>query len=336
MGSYLGSEIVYPITIRKKYGWIPDIPDRRDKMFKIGNNSSSGSNGNNSSNFPEKFSLRDKMPDIYDQGHLGSCTANAICGAYMYDYLATHTDRNFDPSRLFLYYNERVIENSVEYDAGASIRDGMKVINSIGLCPEKDYPYLINHFRERPSDQAYTDAMKHKCISYESVDIDLDTVKYALLNSGPVVFGFAVPSSFEELSIAQTGFMKNPEINESIIGGHAVVICGYDDTLVGPDGSRGYLLVRNSWGTTWGDSGYFWMPYLFFNVNTCDDAWVLKIIKDMSIRVLLDRLSENTEQKEQKEEENIEERRTEVEKNEEKREEKEKTESEKYLFREIL
>ncbi len=244
MGSYLSSNAIeYPITIRKKYGWIPDIPDPRDKFYDF--------RDGKSLSLSDKVDLRnEKQPEVYDQGSLGSCTANAICSAYMYD----SDMRDFKCSRLFLYYNERVIENTVDYDAGASIRDGMKVINSIGVTPENDYPYLINHFTERPSDMAYSDAGKHKGITYERVNPNVNDFKVVLNSGFPVIFGFSVPSSFEELYISQTGVMKRPEPLESIIGGHAVVACGYDDNMT-ENGTTGYILVKNSWGQAWGQSG---------------------------------------------------------------------------------
>jgi C1A family cysteine protease len=100
--------------------------------------------------------LRDHMPEVYDQGHLGSCTANAIGGAYEYDQIKQKELEPFTPSRLFIYYNERDVEGTVEEDSGAMIRDGMKVINKIGVVPEPMWPYDIEKFKEKPSEKCYS------------------------------------------------------------------------------------------------------------------------------------------------------------------------------------
>jgi C1A family cysteine protease len=263
MGSYFSTPEQIPLELRNrsthKYGWKPDLPDNRDVW----------------AGFPEKVVVRDNvdlrelMPDVYDQGHLGSCTANALCSAFAFD-LKKQKLEVFDPSRLFVYFNERAIENTIDYDSGASLRDGCRVLNTIGVCKEEFCPYDIQSFKYRPTDQAYVDAGKHKTVKYRRIQTSVDEFKKCLSMGYPIVFGFSVYESFETPEVERTGIMPMPEVGEKILGGHAVVACGYDDR---------FILVRNSWGSQWGQSGYFWIPYKFLNSRNCSDAWVIEIVK---------------------------------------------------------
>ena len=252
------------------YGWRPDNKDIRDikktfdtqEVFKI--------------NKVTKLDHRDQhMPPVYDQGTLGSCTANAICGAFKYQSNVEKIN-NFDLSRLFVYYNERAIEGTIMSDAGASIRDGFKTINVLGICPEIDHPYVIKNFTVRPSPKAYLDAKDNKCTKYMSIRIHASTFKTALNNKYLVVFGFSVPDYFEDDVIAKTGIMPN-YTNQTLIGGHAVVAVGYDDNMEA-NGTKGFMLIRNSWGPEWGQGGYFWMSYAFVNSGLLSDAWVVEVV----------------------------------------------------------
>lgn len=214
------------------------------------------------------------MPPIYDQGQLGSCTANAICGAFEFvQKKQGYTD--FMPSRLFLYFCERAVENTVGQDSGAEIRDGMKVLNRHGVCTEVLWPYDITVFTQLPSLAAYDDALLHKSTNYQRINVTLQDIKAALVLGYPVVFGFSVPQSFESQQVETTGIMLVPQPGEPSLGGHAVVAVGYDDSFTA-NGHTGYLLVRNSWGTLWGQSGYFQIPYNFMNYKNTDSYWIVK------------------------------------------------------------
>lgn len=255
----------FPLKIRtkSKYGWIPDIPDQRDVWAFFPN----------SIQMSESIDLRNKfMPDVYDQGHLGSCTANALAGAFEFDQKKQSLE-SFMPSRLFLYYNERVIEGSTNYDSGASIRDGIKVLNKIGICKEEEYPYVIESFTIKPTPNAFIEAANHKTTSYRKVRPTVEEMCKSLCAGIPVIFGFSVYESFESPDLARTGIMPVPMFNEKIIGGHAVLAVGFDN-------SKKYMLVRNSWGSTWGQKGYFWMPFSFITPKNCSDMWVIEQVKD--------------------------------------------------------
>jgi hypothetical protein len=265
------------MSLVRKYGWIRDQnkPEALQLNFFKGYNTT-------------QIDLRSKMPPVYDQGHLGSCTSNAIAAVYEHWIGSQETSEApcprgapcgsgsptgaFKPSRLFIYYNERLIENSIDTDAGAMIKDGFYSLDKYGVCPEYDYPYIVSRFKEKPSETAYLDATKHECHKYSRLEVSVANFKQALFLGHPVGFGFVVSKSFE--LIGSDGIMKIPDKYEDILGGHAVVACGFDDTKT-HNGSTGFLLVRNSWSSNWGLSGYFWMPYDFINDVNCDDCWII-------------------------------------------------------------
>ena len=125
----------------KRFGWVPDIPDARDFMFSAPETVLLA--------LPKRVNLTSKMPAVYDQGQLGSCTANAIGAAFEYEQLQ-QKQKDFMPSRLFIYYNERAIEGTVDSDSGAMIRDGIKSVAKLGVCPEDVWPYDVARFMEKP------------------------------------------------------------------------------------------------------------------------------------------------------------------------------------------
>ncbi|HWF27238.1 MAG TPA: C1 family peptidase [Mycobacterium sp.] len=224
------------------FGWRPQLPDARDMLYMARLKDLP----------PVEYDLRPSMPAVYDQGQLGSCTGNAIAAAMEYE-----RDRqglsDFVPSRLFIYYNERALEGTVSSDSGAVIRDGIKAVNREGVCPETLWPYDIGVFTVKPPKRCYVAAKKDTAVQYEAIQT-LGDLKDAIASNLPVVFGFTVYQSFESQSVAQTGVMPMPKPSEATVGGHAVVAVGYSDP-------KGHLIVRNSWGPSWGDRGYFYMPY---------------------------------------------------------------------------
>lgn len=248
-----------------RYGWVRDLPDFRDHKF------SDVLGVQSLSDLPSLVDLRNEMPPVYDQGSLGSCTANAIGAAVQYDLRKLNLP-DFMPSRLFIYFNEREMEGTIKVDSGAMIRDGMKSLSVQGVCHETIMPYVIERFTRRPTKRAYTDGLRHNKVQYMSVEQSESGLKSALASGFPVVFGFAVYNSFEGKEVAASGIVEMPKPNETCIGGHAVLIVGYDD-------STRRFIVRNSWGESWGMRGYFTMPYDYvLNSNLADDFWVLKSI----------------------------------------------------------
>src|SRR5262249_49974602 len=187
-------------------------------------------------------------------GDLGSCTGNAIAGAIEFAEIKEKRPHPATPSRLFIYYNERVIEHTVHTDAGAMIRDGIKSVNKQGACREKTVPYDIAKFDAKPSAGAYEEALQHQVTSYQRIPRTLTQMKGCLASGFPFVFGFTVYTSFMSDAVAKTGKVPMPHFAEHIEGGHAVVAVGYDD-------ADHRFIARNSWGPHWGVKGYFTMPY---------------------------------------------------------------------------
>ncbi len=218
--------------------------------------------------------LRDNCPTIYDQGKLGSCTANAIACAYQFDEIKQSEQNVFCPSRLFIYYNERNMEGHIQQDTGASIRDGIKSINTVGVCSEDMWQYDISKFADKPTDECYQEAQKHRSVEYKRVDQNLEQMKQCLLEGYPFVFGFQVYESFESDTVAKTGHMPVPKEGEKLLGGHAVVAVGYNDDTQ-------EFIIRNSWSDKWGDKGYFYMPYEYItDANKCNDFWTVTKVVD--------------------------------------------------------
>src|SRR3569833_1519688 len=202
----------------KHYGWIPDIPDQRDNLYAAPVAALQA--------LPASDDLRSQCPPVYDQGQLGSCTANAIAAAMQFERMKQKLN-DFIPSRLFIYYNERVIEGTVNSDSGAMIRDGIKSVGNQGDCPETEWPYNIANFAEKPPAKCYRDAAKHKAILYQRLIRNLNHMRGCLAAGYPFTVGFSVYESFESQQVAQTGNAPMPAAGEKLLGGHAVLAVGY-------------------------------------------------------------------------------------------------------------
>ncbi len=246
------------------YGWVPDRPDYRDKLY--------ASIAAPPRKLPRKVDLRPGCPPVENQGTLGSCTANALVGNL--EFLEKKTRRTAtNLSRLFVYYNERAMEGTVNEDAGAVIRDGVKSLVKQDVCAEKIWPYQIAAFTKKPSATCYRQARNHQVTSYNRI-LGLQQMRQCLAEGYPFVFGFSVYTAFESAAVAKSGRLNLPKRGEKNLGGHAVCAMGYDD------GDK-RLLVRNSWGSDWGVKGYFTMPYDYVdNANLADDFWTLRAFEN--------------------------------------------------------
>lgn len=247
-----------------RYGWIPDLPDARDQFFRAPRRAGA---------LPPAVDLRGACPPVYDQGQLGSCTANAIGAAVQFDQLKQKLPQTFVPSRLFIYYNERALEGTVASDSGAMIRDGIKAVAAQGVCPEPSWPYIETNFAEQPPATCYKIGSTHPAVQYSRIAQDVAQMKACLAAGYPFVFGFTVYESFETEEVASSGVAPMPEPSEISLGGHAVMASGYDD-------SSSRFIVRNSWGTGWGMGGYFTIPYAYLaDSNLADDFWTIRVVK---------------------------------------------------------
>ena len=257
--------------VQRKLNWKKDKPDERDLKFCL----------EAPVQLPPKVDLRPFMPPVVDQGQTGSCTGNAIAGALGFlELKALKTpevepeefSKTYEPiSRLFIYYNERYMEGTTDEDAGAQIRDGILSISKYGMCRESTWPYDESKALIRPPEPAYAEAAVHKAVKYFRInDGDLYHMKSCLNDGYPFVFGFSVYASFMSDFTAKTGRQSMPRPGEGVEGGHAICCVGYDDDLE-------CFIIRNSWGTSWGDKGHFYMPYNYAaSKELSSDFWTIR------------------------------------------------------------
>jgi C1A family cysteine protease len=249
------------------YGWLADTPDHRDSVVGFAEITSP-------TQLPAEVDLRPIMPPVYDQGQLGSCTANAIAAAFD---VARHIAGAafMSPSRLFIYFNERTVEGTVKSDSGAQIRDGIKTLKTDGVAPESLWPYEISKFAKKPPAGVFAAALKNEALDYARVPATQAAIQGVLAGGRPVVVGFTVYESFESQAVATTGIMPMPTLFEQALGGHAVLVVGYK--LIG---KKLYWIVRNSWGETWGDGGYFYMPAVYLTIpGLASDFWTVRTVE---------------------------------------------------------
>ncbi len=240
------------------YGWIKDQYDPRDFKLQLLLPAIS---------LPGQVDLRAFDAPIFDQGQLGSCTANEAT-ALMY-FLARKQGLYPDLlSRLFVYYNERNAMDTTRYDSGATIRASMKAISKYGACPEVQWPYEIGKFTKRAPKACYITAVQRRIADYRRLDRTNIALMQCLVAGYPFVFGFVVYESFEDEQVWRYGIVPMPTVGEEILGGHAVMCVGY--TYID---SKLYYIIRNSWGSDWGDHGYCFMPAEFVTSKSCSDFW---------------------------------------------------------------
>ncbi len=247
----------------RKFGWIPDDPDPRDHAYEAPPEILT--------TLPPSVDLRPQCPPVYDQSDLNSCTANAIAAAVQFD-LMKQKQENFMPSRLFLYYNERVMAGTANEDSGAPLRDGIKTVARAGDCPESLWPYDHTKFAEKPHEACYTQAKKYRAVQYKRLNRKAEQLKGCLASGYPFIFGIQAHASLQSPEVAKTGHESIPKQGDKPIGGHAVLAVGYDD-------SNQWFIVRNSWGDSWGMNGYFTLPYAYvLDQNLALDFWTLRVI----------------------------------------------------------
>lgn len=252
------------------FGWKPDLPDRRDHYFSALKSPAS---------LPAMSSLQSSMPTAFNQFDLGSCTAQAVAGAMKYNQTVQKLS-TFTASRLFIYYNTRVLEGTVPVDSGATLRNTIKSVNRWGAPPETTWTYNQARFAVKPIVPAYQQGVQHKAVSYSRLNQDMYSLQSCLADGFPFVFGFSVYNSFMSQIVSTTGRVPMPTRQEGNLGGHAVAAIGYND---GPTEVNGipprHFLVRNSWGPRWGVNGNFYMPYEYLlDWDLAADFWTIRLV----------------------------------------------------------
>jgi C1A family cysteine protease len=244
------------------YGWKPDDHDPRDLRY--------GAVHPNEAVpvLPARCTNRTDTRLIrpYDQGQFQSCTANG------WSTMMAYLHPGFLPSRMALYYAERLAEGSLPEDEGAMIRTGAQVLASTGVGTEEEWSYVEDHLNEPPSQTEVADALNHKAIIYTRL-CGSDDYRTCLAAGFPFVIGITLFEAFESEDVASTGLVPLPEGQP--IGGHCITVIGYDDNF--QNGGTRYYECRNSWGSSWGDNGNFWIPASYLeDPNLASDAWTLR------------------------------------------------------------
>jgi C1A family cysteine protease len=269
-------------------GWLPDYPDFRDYTVEQDSMKAMLTKARvavrRKVSLPASADLRAWCSPIENQGSLGSCTANAGVGIVEY-FERRAFGKHIDASRLFLY---KVTRNMLHWtgDTGAFLRSTMGALALFGAPPEEYWPYVVADFEKEPPAFCFAFGQNYQAISYYRLDppgtakdVLLNQIKSNLAAGLPSMFGFTVYSSYTQG--ATTGKVPYPTRGEKVVGGHAIVAVGYDDSMKikntnpGASETTGALLFRNSWGTGWGSGGYGWLPYDYVLKGLAVDWWSL-------------------------------------------------------------
>lgn len=258
MNNYLN----YP----KGLGLKKDLPDFRDISFLA-----SGIIRKKRTLLPAIVDYRTHpdMPEVYDQGALGSCTAQAVGALCDFKYGKEYA---YTPSTLFLYYVTRLREGTVNIDSGATLRNAIKSANDWGISQEEFWPYNIGAFKELPTEEAFSIAEKHQALEYARLTQNVDELRECLASGNLFAFGIGVYDGLYNVT-KDNSVLAIPTLADKLYGGHAVCAVGYNDL-------DKVFIVRNSWGTDFGVGGYFYIPYEYMlNPQLAMDFWTIKLVE---------------------------------------------------------
>jgi C1A family cysteine protease len=240
-------------------GWKPSLPDHRD--FKLG--------VIQGVTLPTKVDLRPEIDWIaYNQGTINSCTAQSA--ASLMRFVNKKQGLPFsNPSRMFIYWVERHMENTIDMDDGATMRSAMRVMAKYGVPDEKNWGYSKTTLYIKPPMTLYKEAVQNMVKIYMRVGRAPYELKQCLADGYPFIFGMMVFSAFNSQEVAKTGIVPLPTMQDEALGGHAVICVGYDD-------EKQHYIILNSWGPDWGDNGYFYLPYRFMHSQLADDFFTVR------------------------------------------------------------
>jgi len=295
---------------RYYFGWLPDYPDFRDysvnknelseKSMRAGvketvaamakksgilSKTASGTSKKKQAEIPVNIDLRKWCPPVEQQESLNSCTANAAMG--LVEYFEKKAKGTFiDGSRLFLYKATRnLLQKTGDY--GAYIRTTIMALVLFGVVPEKYWKYDIEKYDQEPDSFCYAFAQSYKTAQYFRLDLTKDNstsdtlnqIKTSLAAKIPAIFGCSIYSSIYEAE-SNGGKIPFPSEKDKFEGGHALMAVGYDDGIeienpADKKQTTGAILIRNSWGKEWGDSGYGWLPYEYVLKGLAVDWWTI-------------------------------------------------------------
>lgn len=254
-------------TINRKLNYTKSPPDTRDYYLKSVNHTRQ--------TLPSSTDLSQWCSPIGDQGNVGSCTAFATSGLMEYFYKKNAGSQTPLFSEKFIYYVTRVnVEGwPANEDSGCYLRDSLKCVNKYGSSLESQFPYLLpgqtdSNYAQTPPPSVYTAALSYKVSQYVSVPSlntqqGIDNLKAMLSNGTAFVGGIVCYSNFfSDIK----GVIPMP--SGQAIGGHAILFVGYDD-------SKSLFKFKNSWGTSWGDNGYGYLPYKYFTSGNVVEAWTV-------------------------------------------------------------
>ncbi len=235
----------------------PSLPDERDYVYH--------------SDTPEvlrnSVDLREWDTIVESQNSLSSCSSNALTNAYELMVKHEYPEYFVHLSRLFIYYNTRAEYGSITEDKGMFLRDGLKSLSKFGVCSEELWPYDLDKYDDRPTDDCYEDAKKRKILKYQKL-ISTYYITEVLNNNKPVVFGMEIYDSFMDLN-ERISTVNLPSRKERSLGGHAMCMVGYDL-------DQRLFLAKNSFGSDWGDNGYCWIPFDYIKQEGYD-IWTFDI-----------------------------------------------------------
>lgn len=245
---------------KRWYGYLPDHGDYRD--FRFMGVAEPGQ-------LPASVDLRSLLLAVYDQGRTNSCVSQATAAAHWWAHKKNGLAAE-NPSRLFIYYEARRLEMRQFYDGGCMIRDAIRVLVGEGVCPESEWPFSVKNVNVRPGRDCYRAAGKEQVIAYYRLGNDVQAMRQCLADGFPFVVGMSVYDSMETDAVARSGVVPLPTSEDSLVGGHAVLVVGYNDNMK-------RFIVRNSWSNRWGQAGYFTLDYAYLgNANLATDLWCIK------------------------------------------------------------